>query len=88
MKEASVVRRLDEHGQAICEHCGAKTNKHYAAHKNLPCWNCGRIMLPPRAPELDRDAARFGKRDLRDERAEEAAERDEYRSRRYERREY
>lgn len=34
-------RQYDEHGQPVCSHCNAKTNRAYAKHVKLQCWSCG-----------------------------------------------
>ncbi len=35
------VRVLDDYGQPLCWNCHERTNKAYAKHRKLICWNCG-----------------------------------------------
>jgi hypothetical protein len=56
-EKAEGARQYDEHGQPICNHCGKKTNRDYAKHVKLQCWNCGLYMpdLTSRADAAQRE---------------------------------
>jgi hypothetical protein len=46
VRAQSGYRTFDKYGQPICSGCRQSTNSHYANHRKLECWNCGREFEP------------------------------------------